>query len=190
MSTFHPDRPEGYELPLAGSLTQPILMAGLPREYAILMGTLALVLGLANAIASIFVARLLTQELAGSIARLLFRLFYRVEVKGMENFRAAGRKAVIVANHSSYLDGPLLSAFLPERASFAINSHVGKKWWAKPAFALFNMIPIDPANPMALRALVDELKQGRKVVIFPEGRLTVTGKGKPPGTFNLLNPST
>ncbi len=29
MSAFHPDRPEGYELPLAGSLTQPILMAGL-----------------------------------------------------------------------------------------------------------------------------------------------------------------
>lgn len=47
MSAFHPDRPEGFELPLAGSLTQPILMAGLPREYAILMGTLALVLGLA-----------------------------------------------------------------------------------------------------------------------------------------------
>jgi type IV secretion system protein TrbD len=32
---------------LAGSLTQPILMAGLPRDYAIAMGTLALVLGLA-----------------------------------------------------------------------------------------------------------------------------------------------
>ena len=43
------------------------------------------------------------------------------------------------------------------------------------SFPLFNMIPIDPTNPMALRVLVDELKKGRKVVIFPEGRLTVTG---------------
>lgn len=134
-----------------------------------------LLLGLANAIASVFVARLLTQELAASIARFLFRLFYRVEVKGLENYRAAGRKAVIVANHTSFLDGPLLSAFLPERASFAINTHVAQSWWARPSFILFKMIAIDPTNPMALRVLVDELKKGRKVVIFPEGRLTVTG---------------
>ncbi len=134
-----------------------------------------LLLGLSNALASILIAFLLTQELTASIARLIFRLFYRVEVRGMENFRAAGRKAVIVANHTSYLDGPLLSAFLPERAGFAINTHVAQKWWAKPSFALFNMIPIDPTNPLALRVLVDELKKGRKVVIFPEGRLTVTG---------------
>ena len=134
-----------------------------------------LLLGLCNAVASIFVARLLTQELAASIARFFFRLLYRVEVKGLENYKAAGRKAVIIANHTSFLDGPLLSSFLPERASFAIDTHVSQKWWARPAFILFKMIPIDPTNPMALRVLVDELKKGRKVVIFPEGRLTVTG---------------
>ncbi len=134
-----------------------------------------LLLGIANAGAAIWICRLLPQELFANIARQVFRLCYRVEVKGMENFRAAGRKAVIVANHTSLLDGPLLSAFLPDRASFAINTHVAKTWWAKPTFSLFNMIPIDPTNPMALRLLVDELKKGRKVVIFPEGRLTVTG---------------
>lgn len=134
-----------------------------------------LLLGLANAVASVFVARLLPQELAAGVVRFLFRLFYRVEVRGLENYRAAGRKAVIIANHTSYLDGPLLSAFLPERACFAINSHVAKQWWARPAFFLGNMIALDPASPLALRALVDKLKRGNKVVIFPEGRLTVTG---------------
>ena len=43
----HSPLPEGYELPLAGALTQPILIMGLPRDYAIFMGTIALVLGLA-----------------------------------------------------------------------------------------------------------------------------------------------
>ena len=41
------ERPEGFEAPIAVSLTQPVLMAGVPREYAILMGTIAAILGLA-----------------------------------------------------------------------------------------------------------------------------------------------
>ena len=106
-----------------------------------------LLLGLANAIASVWIAFLLTQELTASIARLIFRVLYRVEVKGMENFRAAGRKAVIVANHSSFLDGPLLSAFLPERASFAINTHMAKTWWAKPVLRAVQHDPHRPHQP-------------------------------------------
>jgi type IV secretion system protein VirB3 len=40
------ERPAGYELPIVQALTEPVLMGGLPREYAILMGTLAAVIGL------------------------------------------------------------------------------------------------------------------------------------------------
>ena len=36
----------GFELPLHVSLSQPILMAGAPRTFAILNGTLALVIGM------------------------------------------------------------------------------------------------------------------------------------------------
>ncbi len=137
--------------------------------------TLFLCLGLANLAAAVLICRLLPQELVAYLSRRLFRLLYRVEVKGIENFHAAGRKAVIVANHTSLLDGPILSAFLPERCHFAINTHMAKRWWVQPAFQLFDLLPIDPTNPMALRTLVNVLKKGRKVVIFPEGRLTVTG---------------
>ncbi|WP_293680688.1 VirB3 family type IV secretion system protein [uncultured Phenylobacterium sp.] len=38
---------EGWELPVAQGLAEPLLLAGMPRDYAILMGTVALVLGLA-----------------------------------------------------------------------------------------------------------------------------------------------
>lgn len=40
-------RPEGWELPVAQALSEPVMLAGMPREYAILMGTIAVVLGLA-----------------------------------------------------------------------------------------------------------------------------------------------
>jgi acyl-[acyl-carrier-protein]-phospholipid O-acyltransferase/long-chain-fatty-acid--[acyl-carrier-protein] ligase len=137
--------------------------------------TLFLLTGLANALVAVYIMKLLPQELLASIARGLFRLLYRVEVKGLDNFQAAGTRAVIVGNHTSLLDGPLLSAFLPERCAFAINTHMAQAWWVKPAFTLYDLAPIDPSNPLALRALVDRLKQGQKVVIFPEGRITVTG---------------
>ena len=41
-----PEEIEGYELPLHVALTQPVLMGGAPRTFAILNGTLALVVGM------------------------------------------------------------------------------------------------------------------------------------------------
>ncbi len=136
---------------------------------------LFLILGIANLVAAIYILRLLPHDTLAAAARGILRFFYNVEVKGIENYTTAGRKALIVSNHTSFLDGPLLSAFLPERAAFAINTEMAKAWWVKPAFVLFDLCPIDPGNPLALRSLVHELKHGRKVVIFPEGRLTTTG---------------
>jgi acyl-[acyl-carrier-protein]-phospholipid O-acyltransferase / long-chain-fatty-acid--[acyl-carrier-protein] ligase len=136
---------------------------------------LFLALGLSSLLATVYIIRILPHEILASIVRAIFRFVYRVEVKGLANLEKAGRKTLIVPNHTSLLDGPLLSAFLPERAAFAIDTQMAQKWWVKPAFALFDLCPIDPGNPMALRSLVNELKKGRRVVIFPEGRLTTTG---------------
>jgi acyl-[acyl-carrier-protein]-phospholipid O-acyltransferase/long-chain-fatty-acid--[acyl-carrier-protein] ligase len=136
---------------------------------------LFLCLGLANAVAAVWSCLILPQETTANFARQLFRLLYRVEVKGLEHYKAAGRKAVIVANHTSLLDGPLLSAFLPDRSTFAIDTYMAKRWWVKPAFSLFDLAPIDPGNPLSLRTLVEAVKNGKRVVIFPEGRITVTG---------------
>jgi type IV secretory pathway TrbD component len=40
-------RPEGWDLPVAQGLAEPVMLAGMPRDYAVLMGTVALMLGLA-----------------------------------------------------------------------------------------------------------------------------------------------
>ncbi|MBG1232828.1 acyl-[ACP]--phospholipid O-acyltransferase [Aestuariivirga litoralis] len=131
--------------------------------------------GFANLVVVGYLVITLPQTLFATVARFLMRLFYRVEVNGMEHYLAAGNKALIVPNHTSYLDGPLLSCFLPERAAFAADTRMAKGWWSKPAFFLYDMVPIDPLNPLSLRELVNRLKRHQKVVIFPEGRLTTTG---------------
>jgi acyl-[acyl-carrier-protein]-phospholipid O-acyltransferase / long-chain-fatty-acid--[acyl-carrier-protein] ligase len=40
---------------------------------------------------------------------------------------------------------------------------------------LTNALPLDPTKPMAIRSLIDAVKAGNALIIFPEGRLTVTG---------------
>lgn len=134
-----------------------------------------LITALMNAYVAFYICKLLPEELVRSITRTIFKLLYRVEVNGLDNYIKAGKKAVIVANHTSYLDGALLGSFLPGKMTFAINTHIADKWWVKPAYAFINLLPLDPSNPLAAKAMVDEVKSGRKVVIFPEGRLTVTG---------------
>lgn len=137
--------------------------------------TMFLVIGIFSAFVAIYIVQLLPQDLVQSIARTALKLFYRVEVKGLEHYQKVSNKVVIIANHTSFLDGLLLGAFLPHQLTFAINTHIAQKWWVRPAFILFDLLTIDPTNPMATKSLVKEVKKGRRIVIFPEGRLTVTG---------------
>ena len=59
----------------------------------------------------------------------LFGLLYRVEVRGLLNYHKTGERTVIIANHVSFLDGLLLAAYLPTKPTFAIASHMARKWW-------------------------------------------------------------
>lgn len=134
-----------------------------------------LTVAIVNFFVALYICKLLPRDVVCILFRAYFRLFYRVEVEGWENYKAVGDKAVIVANHTSFLDGPLLAAFLPDQLSFAINTFTAKWSWVKPFISLFKLLSIDPRNPMAMKTLVREVQEGRKVMIFPEGRLTVTG---------------
>ena len=110
-----------------------------------------------------------------SVFRAILIVLFRVHVQNLENFERAGDRVVLIANHTSLLDGVLMAVFMPERITFAINTTWSKKWWIKIFKSLVDLYALDPTNPMALRSLITVVKQGKKVMIFPEGRITVTG---------------
>lgn len=110
-----------------------------------------------------------------SLLRKLFTKLYKVEIKGLENYEKAGNRVLIVANHLSFLDAILLAIFLPDKPMFAVNTFIAHQWWMKPFLALADTYALDPTNPMATKSLINEIRKDKRCVIFPEGRITVTG---------------
>jgi acyl-[acyl-carrier-protein]-phospholipid O-acyltransferase/long-chain-fatty-acid--[acyl-carrier-protein] ligase len=107
--------------------------------------------------------------------RWLLILLYKVEITGLDNYTKAGKRVLIIANHTSFLDPLLLGVFLPGDITFAINTQVSQRWWLKPFLRLSRVFPMDPTHPLSLKNLIHYLENDTKTVIFPEGRITVTG---------------
>ncbi len=111
-----------------------------------------------------------------AIIRFILTKLYKIEVKGLDNYEKAGDKILIIANHLSFLDALLIGIFMPEKPTFAVNSYIADKWFMKPILLLVKCYSLDPTNPLATKGLIDEIKKNNtKIVIFPEGRITVTG---------------
>ncbi len=106
---------------------------------------------------------------------ILFRAFYRLEVRGLDNIEKAGPNCIVALNHVSFLDAPLALSLLDQEPVFAIDSGIARRWWVKPFLKMTRAMPLDPTRPLATRTLINAVKSGETLIIFPEGRLTVTG---------------
>jgi acyl-[acyl-carrier-protein]-phospholipid O-acyltransferase/long-chain-fatty-acid--[acyl-carrier-protein] ligase len=82
---------------------------------------------------------------------------------------------IFAPNHVSLLDGPLMHSVLPLDATFAVDTGISRVWYARPFMAMIRFYRVDPTNAMATKHLVNVVKSNEPLVIFPEGRLTVTG---------------
>ncbi len=156
------------------AMTVATVVAGI-LSRRLTMGELFAVCGFTTLPVAVYSAWVVRRSLFKSVMRVILRLLYRVEVEGLEHARAAMPHAVIAANHASFLDGLLLGAFLPGDPIFAVDTFIAKKWYAKPFLAVVNAFPVDPTNPLSIRAMIRAVEAGSACIIFPEGRITTTG---------------
>ena len=109
------------------------------------------------------------------LLRLLLRLLYKIDVSGLEHYNSAGNRVLIVANHTSLLDGLILYAWLPETPTFAINTQIADERRFRFFLKFVELYRMDPTNPLSVKSMIKYIKEDRKAVIFPEGRITTTG---------------
>jgi 1-acyl-sn-glycerol-3-phosphate acyltransferase len=94
-----------------------------------------------------------------------------VRIRGLEHLPEG--PCLVVSNHASYLDGPLLTAALPGRFTFVVQ-HEAAGW---PVFGriirgmgvTFVNRSEARAGASATRGLIRRLQQGDSLVVFPEG---------------------
>jgi 1-acyl-sn-glycerol-3-phosphate acyltransferase len=104
------------------------------------------------------------------VALALMRLLFRVEGRGTEHIPAKG-PVLLVANHSSVLDPPLVGGVCPRPLTFLAKAEL----FRIPGFGgliwRLNARPLrrEGADPSALRTARRVLDEGQALLVFPEG---------------------
>ncbi|MBQ4228872.1 MAG: AMP-binding protein [Bacteroidaceae bacterium] len=133
----------------------------------------------------------LAYRIVSRILKGLFSLYNRLKIKGQKNVPAKGA-CILAPNHQSYADAPLVLAGLPwselgEYYFYATEEHVKSQYRRKMA-AQSNVIVMERANlKNSILKLAKVLREGHRVIIFPEGARTHDGGTVPfKKTFAIL----
>ncbi|CAA9383247.1 MAG: Acyl-CoA:1-acyl-sn-glycerol-3-phosphate acyltransferase [uncultured Propionibacteriaceae bacterium] len=119
--------------------------------------------------------------------RLLLKPFVwsitNTTVLGREKLKDLSGPFVVVSNHSSHLDAPLIIGSLPRRlsryvAAGAAADYFFDVWWRRGLTALFfNAFPVDRTGLRGKRGMATGLLDaGVPLLLFPEGTRSRTGE--------------
>ncbi|HDT15296.1 MAG TPA: 1-acyl-sn-glycerol-3-phosphate acyltransferase [Firmicutes bacterium] len=124
------------------------------------------------------------------LIKILFFIFLKMEVKGRENFPEKGG-IIVMPNHSSYLDPPLVGTMNTKRLfRFMARHTLFRNFLFGRGIKLTGAFPVKRGriDRGAWSKFTEVIKAGYPVVFFPEGTRTLDGelqKGKP-GTGMLV----
>jgi len=99
-----------------------------------------------------------------------FKLFYRHKVYGLEHYY--DKAAIIAGNHSSFYDPPILAISWPEEVHFLAREGLFKNRLFGGFIRKLNAHPVsgDAGDIAVFKTVIQLLTEGKKIILFPEGK--------------------
>lgn len=116
--------------------------------------------------------------MAVTLASIIGRLCFKLKIEGRENLvKPNSGGTIIAANHQSFLDPPLIASAYKGEIHFLARKTLFKGIFGK-LIAAINAVPIsqDGADLASIKTIINEVKKGNRVLVFPEGTRTSDGK--------------
>ncbi len=112
--------------------------------------------------------------------RAIFRFYFRFRVYGAERVPLEG-PVVLAANHASYLDPPLIGSGLFRQVNFLARNTLFDQPVLGSVLRSWEVVPVDRdgAGAAGLKTILDRLRHGGAILLFPEGTRTHTGALQP-----------
>ena len=105
-----------------------------------------------------------------------FRSLFGMRVIGREHLITEG-PVLVASNHQSFLDPPLIGNLYQDQMIYLARKTLFRGFgaWLYPKW---DAIPVDQDRPdmASLKAIIRRLKEGRRVLVFPEGARTFDGQ--------------
>ncbi len=114
-----------------------------------------------------------------SLARILLKLLFRVDAKGVKHIPTEGA-FLIAPNHISFLDPVVAGAAVPRELHYMARGSLFEMPFLGWLLGICQAFPVrrGRANPQTMKKAISILKEGKGLLIFPEGTRNTTGKLK------------
>ena len=113
------------------------------------------------------------------ICNFFFSLYYRIEVRGIENLPPKGTGFVICCNHQSYLDPVMMGLRIKKRyLVFMAKEALFHKPILAPIIKILGAFPVVKGKQSneAIQTAICKVAEGKMLALFPEGTRSKTGK--------------
>jgi len=161
-----------------GILLASAVLAVLNDWWGLTIAETLTVVGVATLVASVYVLATVPDFFVRFVLWLLVHSLYRIRIIGRPHIPQRG-PALVIANHVSWIDGPLIAACVQRFIRFMVYAPYYRHRLAHPLLRRMHAIPVMAGRPadvaQAIERARQELVDGHVVCIFVEGSVSRTG---------------